>query len=349
MENGRTFFIGRNVDEIQKLKPMELFLRSGGCGTGKTYQTLLEAVSRRGRYVIAIETTARFEELLADIQRLAASVGTTPAIRSIASIQPCSIVGQSTNVVADIEALPEIWNNLATPHVICVVTHNALMRIDTSAFGLWQLIVDEVPQIFQMETNRSEASAEWFKSNFELTPTAGGRWARVQLRPDALSRNKLGRDDRMKGWAAFYSAVASGAVDVFCDLLGWSDMAQDRVEWSWWSFWKVEQLRGFGSVLLLGNDFKNSVFFKTVSDMSRGTIWTEIETPRRDDFQRRSATVHCFAERHRISKSLYERRADQVGHRPGRTEPERNRELHPGARRRKPYLGVQRSHVRVPR
>jgi hypothetical protein len=317
VETVRTFFFRLDMDDTQKQEPMQLHLRSGGCGTGKTYQTLLEAVSRRGRYVIAIETRARIDEVLANLRGLAASLGTTPEVISVSSIERGSTVGTSTNVVADIEALPDIWNSLATPHVICVVTHNALMRIDTEGFNLWRLIVDEVPQIFQMETTRSEASAEWFKSNFELTPTACGKWSRVKLRADALSRTKLGRDDRMKGWASFYSAVASGAVDVYSDLLAWSGMAEDRVEWSWWSFWRVEQLRGFGSVLFLGNDFKNSVFFKTVNSLSPGTIWTEVETPRRDGFQRRSATIHCFTNAHRISKSLYERRADQVGHRPG--------------------------------
>ncbi|HEV7253592.1 MAG TPA: hypothetical protein VGN97_10920, partial [Mesorhizobium sp.] len=86
---------------------------------------LAEMTSVTGRYILALPTTDLIDEKLRDLHHEAAKSGTEPVIRAIHSKTGN---GRSFSVSRNITNAIEEYSSL--PHVILVITHEALVQTD---------------------------------------------------------------------------------------------------------------------------------------------------------------------------------------------------------------------------
>jgi hypothetical protein len=166
------------------------------------------------------------------------------------------------------------------------------------------VVIDEVPCIVASETITSSASWPWFKANFSLTPAKLSGFSTISLK-SGLKRSAIARDTHLAPLLNFYDRVVSETNEVFAQVTDWAALGLKDVAWNYFSTWDVAQLADYRSVTLLGNDFKNSVFAKTVAAKNPNVFWHEIATPLRQPFARRSMEIRFFAYRHSASTSLF--------------------------------------------
>src|SRR4051812_44517463 len=98
--------------------------------------------SGRGRYVFSLPTTEVIDERRLALAREAAKPGTEPVVRAIHS----KVSGRrSLGVAREIVEAIEEYSSL--PHVILMITHEALMQTDFSCVegNGWNARIDEVP------------------------------------------------------------------------------------------------------------------------------------------------------------------------------------------------------------
>lgn len=291
----------------------KIYVRTGPCGSGKTYATIQEMVATPGYYIMALEKHDLIFEMKADIERISKeqrrNINIIPIASNFQRDGNADNRGTSRNCRADIEALPSRVASDACDHVIALVTHVSLLSVDPERFSKWHLVIDEIPSVLTIEQMNTEASLSFFEDNFSLTPSKQSGWSTVALKSN-LTRSQLGRDYLMSSMLLFYDRVEKDGVEnntagVACNVTDWKATIENNVSWTWWSIWNVSQLRSFASVTMLGNNFQNSVFAKLVRINNPNVEFIEKPTALRCEFAPRLMQINYFTSSHRASAGFF--------------------------------------------
>ncbi len=227
----------------------------GPPGCGKTIELLVEMTSMPGRYVFALPTMELIGEKLLDLSREAAKSGTEPVIRPIHSRAENR---RSLGVTRGITDAIDEYSSL--PHVILVITHEALMQTDFTCVegGQWHMRIDEVPSAAVAGEFRIPSSARFFEASYALSASEEAGWHRVSLAGNAPTMADVMADDLVKDLAAFHKRSKSPQ-GVFVDVVDWRD-ARDRGRTvRWWSAWTPAELAPFATSVIAASGFFHSI------------------------------------------------------------------------------------------
>jgi hypothetical protein len=268
----------------------------GPPGCGKTNELLFEMTALPSRYVFALPTTELIDEKLLDLNREAAKSGTEPVIKAIHS----RVAGRrSLSVSREITDAIDEYSSL--PHVILVVTHEALMQTDFTCVAekQWNARIDEVPSATIAGEFCIPSSSRFFEACYTLSAVQGTEWHRVSLGSNAPSMKDMLTDDLVKSLAAFHKRAKSPH-GIFVDVADWRD-ARDRSV-RWWSAWTPAELAPFATSVMAASGFFHSLTHLA----ARKWFGDEVEFVRREisaTGSRRMPKVHIryFTRCHRAS------------------------------------------------
>jgi hypothetical protein len=293
---------------------MKIYLDQSPPASGKTYRAIQSITKKPCKALFITERTDRFDELERDICKAASVCGTDPTIIRVSSKEN----DYSNTVAQKIESLPEDYKKYG--HVIVLATHAAMLRSNFSGFGVWQLIVDEVPQFVDFEEKRTHLDAAFFQKYYRLEPLMDN-WSVVTLTKagQQLTTASVRADDSHKHLGVFHARVIEASRDnpvrfVLCNLPKWEDMSASKVTWCWASTFSLWELEPFDRVVLLGNRFRNDIGNIISETMAVQAIkWEELPPLKRKlEFVRRAVHIHYFSESRRSSRCCFDSDEGQV-------------------------------------
>lgn len=283
-------------------EPTIFFYDARAAGAGKTYAECNNMLQHSGLYILAVELIDGMAERHAMLNDISARIGAHPQIVEVSSSHATTMKAKrGPSVKAQIEALCGTYE---AGHVIALVTHAGLMDADLSGFGSWNLVIDEVPSVFESKPVSSALTWQWLANHFQIVP--GDDLNGVVLgKASTATTADFRRDSLATALAIFHRRVASPQYDVFADVYAWDALAEDP-HWRWASFWSPAQLRSFRSVKFLANAFDRSLTYSVFRARHPELAWQRDELPTTRTFVRRSMKIHFFARAHRASRGLFD-------------------------------------------
>lgn len=283
-------------------------------GSGKTDRALDDIVKNKCKAIFATERVESFVELETWIRKKAAQHGTAPVIDKVNGSQRQRL-GSVSRQIAELPVRHELAD-----HVIVIITHEGMMQSDFSAFGDWDIIVDEVPPILNSEEKRTHLDAGFFQLHYELEEKEGG-WCSVKVTGagSKLTVANVLADQSHNHLAVFHRRVleASRAGSnrvVVVNLKNWDRMSDSEVKWFWASAFSLKELEPFKSVKVLGNRYRHNVGALIAQSVSGDEIeWEALPSPSyKRHFQFRPVHICYFSETRTASRTLFESAAGQV-------------------------------------
>ncbi len=262
--------------------------------------------STPGQYLLAVDRREVIETRIKRIEEKAAEAGTHPVFRRIFSKSEGQFENGSENVRRTLREQPT--QDIDTPHVIVVCTHEGLLTSDLSTYDGWTLIIDENPNIWTFREVQSEHTWVLYDKFFGLEPLGDGK-SRVTIRRGAPTVEACKRDtgisaafcDTYRRWQASRPVV---------NLTSW-DQAADGREWWWCSLWNTENLSVFKRVMILANSFEASVTYKLLKHAGVNLVPFTIQDNR--VWQPRILRLRYFAEKHQAGTSFWTNESDPSG------------------------------------
>lgn len=296
---------GTADEPAQELRQSDLVIHidESPVGVGKTYRAIHRALKYPARWLFAVERIEAIEELQERIERAGTS-DSRPRIIAIRSGRS----GKQQSVRQQLEALPSQYAYAS--HMIVICTHACLLMSDLHEFHGWHLVIDEVPNILNLEKVSSKLDDGFFQTHFTLTPVLD-RWSKVGLTEAGrkITGSDLAQDDSHKHFRIFHRLVVESERNaqrhVLCNLTDWKEMGQSNLSWTWWSLFSASELQAFASVRCLGNGFMKSFTAKLISQWDPSVVWKPYSDHGERKIMRRRVSVRCFSER-RSSKSFFE-------------------------------------------
>jgi hypothetical protein len=277
-------------------KSLKVTVLIGPPGCGKTTQLLLQMTQMPGRYLFAMPRNALIQERVRDLHKRASIAGTAPSIVPIHSDQ-----GSRIPVLRRVK---DAATEFATePHVIVLITHEALVSVDLNDFGGWHVRIDEQPEGIVSNSFRTPASWRWLQAAYDLEQVHHTKWSKVRVRTDCHSIRDLLKDDLAGDLATFHKKALSPQ-GVLVDLYDWS-AAQSRREVRWCSVWTVLELAHFESIKIAASSFFTSISYLATEAWFPGktSFEREVIDPGRCAYP--SVRIHYFAREHCASTSWW--------------------------------------------
>lgn len=225
-------------------------------GNGKTTRAIEALVATPIRAIYCCEQNEKMNEIEKLIKAKAGIAGTRPFVRSINYLTATSVR----------KSVSDIPNNFFFDHVIILITHTALLSSDTTGFGGWQLVIDEVPSMLIHDEIKTPLAYEFLSKYFTLT-AIDKEWSKIGLTPAGrkLKASDVATDDIMQFDSLYRAVIRSEMSDsnIVARLQNW-DQASDGKQWfvaHWFSFFDVAS---FDKVSVLGNGFTSSVAVQLV-------------------------------------------------------------------------------------
>ncbi|WP_166753284.1 hypothetical protein [Sphingomonas insulae] len=277
------------------------FYDARAAGAGKTYAECDNMLRHSGLYILAVELINGMAERLAMLNDISAQLSACPKIVEISSsLASMMEAKRGPSVKAQIEALCGTYE---AGHVIALVTHAGLMDADLSGFQKWNLVIDEVPSVFESKSVASALTWQWLGDHFQIIP--GDNLNGVVLgEASKATTADFRRDSLATALATFHRRVASPQYDVFADICAWDALAEDP-RWRWASFWSPAKLGSFRRVKFLANAFDRSLTYAVFRARHPELAWQRDELPTTRTFVRRLMKIHFFARAHRATRGLF--------------------------------------------
>ncbi len=241
---------------------------TGRPGCGKTSKLVDEMLETAGRYLFAMPRTDLIKERVHDLKAKAAERSINPIILPIHSGQ---------NFKAPVRRrLPEAAAQYGhEPHVIILITHEALMSADLAGFNGWHARIDEAPDGVASDKVRIPATSRLFEQVYDLEPIDGTKWSRLAVRPGAPSLRDFLKDDFGEELAAFHKRALSPS-GVVVDIQDWAQATQGRAV-KWWSAWTPSALSDFASIKIAASGYFTSLGYKLAVRMCPDLEFNETE------------------------------------------------------------------------
>jgi hypothetical protein len=209
--------------------------------------------------------------------------------------QPAPVTRQIADAVAQYRG---------EPHVILLITHEAMMSADLDDCAGWEIIIDEIPSAVVTNKVRVEAAAVYLEQSYGLAPGGATGWSKLFVRDDAPDNRSVLRDEVLD--LVVLDKRARTHQGIYVNVQDWADLRQRNRPLHWWSAWTPLQLRAFESVTIAGAGYHDSILAKVTEKLFPGEIEVEhvpIAGPPR---QPRRVLIHYFTRGHRGSSTFWE-------------------------------------------
>jgi hypothetical protein len=276
------------------------------CSAGKTEFAISLMATKPDKYLLAVDRREVIEARIARLEEKAAAAGTYPVCRSIYSKSEGRFEDGTGNVRQTLREQPT--QDIDTPHVVVVCTHEGLLSSDLSTYEGWTLIIDENPNMWAFGEAQSEYTWPIFQRFFGLEPDEEG-WSQVTIRRDAPTMTALAKD----------TAISPKFVEMYrrwqntrpmVKLTRW-DEASDGRQWSWCSVWDHEKLGAFTRIMILANSFEQSVTYKLLKRAGANLVPFPIHDHRQ--WQPRTVLLRYFASQHQAGTGFWTNDSDSGG------------------------------------
>jgi len=276
---------------------------SGRCGSGKTYQTIKEIVSKPQRTVLAVDRVEAIKETINFIKEISKEVGSDPTIDAVHAEKIDFETGYEVRGV--LQAIEQKGKELSSlNHVIFIVTHRGLVCADWSNFKDWAMVIDEAPSIIEHGTFNSPVTKSLFKQWYDLEISPIDGWAKVRLAKDAPTIMDVKNDVFLQKFVEFHEYVTN-RLDVYVNLIDWEFEDSDSYEWIWLKIWNPESLAVFNSVLILANDFRDTLTHKIISNHYCNIQLIEENLATKRTSQSKNVEIQYFVDEHRSSTHFW--------------------------------------------
>lgn len=223
---------------------------TGPPGCGKTTELQEEMLTGLDRVLFAMPRNDLIEERVRDLRVRAAALGISPVIVPIHSDQ-----GLRAPVRRRLKDAALAHKD--SPHVIVLISHEALKTSDLTDFAGWHVRIDEPPDAVASDMLRIPVSQPLFAAYYDLHPVAGTKWSKVAVRPDAPSIRDLLVDDIAGDLSGFHKQAKSSH-GVYVDIGDWGETATRR-KVQWWAAWTPLELTHFASIKIAGSGYFSSL------------------------------------------------------------------------------------------
>lgn len=264
------------------------------CGAGKTRWAAEHMAGTPARYIYAVDRTEEFDKRRELILTASEGQRTAPVIRSLSN--------KSGDVVTRDFPL-QVENLSALPHVVLIVTHEALKLVDhgTIEGRGWSLIIDEDPKIWSHATFDICASKPFWEATYNLIPFMDG-YSTIRPKADAPSWREICADDLTRPFASFHARLNRGPVVV--NLSSWEQL-QQRKQLGYFSVWDVGELAAYDRVTFLANSFDKLITYRLISALHPTISMQPIRIGRPVIWASRDVLINYFAEDHRAGSSFF--------------------------------------------
>ena len=270
------------------------------CGAGKTRWACERIAKTPGCYLLAVDRRDVFARRVETIEEFAAEHGTHPKV-----VQFYSKSEKWEGGISDVRrSVREAGCEYASfPHVVVVITHEALKSSDLSTYTGWTLIIDEVPTVWTHEEICTPVLWKYLRQVYNLIPVGDSGWSEVQAKADGASVADHHLDTYLAPMAVFHKRVKDQGV--FAQLTDWQDAA-GRKPWSWFSIWNLEELSAFEKVYLLANAFEQTVTYKLLASTSNTSVRFEpFDIPGATPWLPRAISIKYFASGHTAGTAFW--------------------------------------------
>jgi hypothetical protein len=276
------------------------------CSAGKTEFACRLMATQPDKYLLAVDRREVMEARIARIDEKAAAAGTYPVCRSIYSKSEGRFEDGTGNVRQTLREQPT--QDIHTPHVVVVCTHEGLLSSDLSTYQGWTLIIDENPNVWAFGEVQSEYTWPIFERFFGLEPNED-EWSQVTVCRDAPTMTALAKD----------TAISPKFVEMYrrwqntrpmVKLTQW-DEASDGRQWSWCSVWNPEKLDAFQRIMILANSFTESITYKLLKRAGVHLVPFSIHDDR--EWVPRTVLLRYFASQHQAGTGFWTNDSDSGG------------------------------------
>ncbi|REJ46832.1 MAG: hypothetical protein DWQ53_09740 [Microcystis flos-aquae DF17] len=257
------------------------YYSSALCGAGKTQWAVVMMATTASRYIYAID---RVEEFDTRRQRI------LDAAPSGAKIEIINLSRQHGNHVSrDFPSFIETYSDRSYPHVVILVTHECLKRVDHALVkgNGWTLIVDEDLKPWSSGTIELPVSASLLSRIYDLEPIAES-YSKLKLTADGPGLHDIMADDLARPLAALHDRVQRLGVAV--NLTSWAEL-DERQRMTWFSVFDLRELRHYDAVYFLANSFERLLTYKLSRTLYPEIDWAPIEISRPEAWKARELTI----------------------------------------------------------
>lgn len=243
-------------------------------GGGKTNYVIKTMVQFPGKYVYAVDRVDVFDTRASLIESHANG-------KNIKIVQLNTTT--SFQVRADLRQTASEYQD--DEHVVVITTHAALLTSDLSSFFGWELVIDENPQCWQMQTVKTATTRSALKCIFKLKKEPNKEHYRIMLR-DGVDADALMEDTFVSpALVNLYRAVRSGKV--LCDTKDF-----EKKQWEWWSVFNFDNLNSFKAIYIVANAFSQSLTSKLMHSSGIAFKPLRLDT---SPYQPRKLTIKYFS------------------------------------------------------
>jgi hypothetical protein len=278
---------------------LTIYYSGARCGAGKTDWIVASTAQQPGRSVIAVDRREVMDGLKERLDNAAMEAGHRPVIDIIRSPLSSADIEGTSNVRRDFRMAADKHRH--RPHVIVIVTHEALRGSDLTGFTGWDLYIDEVPSIIDMAECCTPAQIDHFAACYRLVPVTPGV-SQIVATENTPTVAMYAEDQDLSEWVSFRRRVGSEQ-GVFTNLTDWTDMAGSN-HWQWWSIWSPYELSAFNRIVMVGNAFMSSLTAKVIQHNFPQVELKEFHIGSRP-WQPRNVTIRYFADNHVAGSNLW--------------------------------------------
>lgn len=245
----------------QQATGLVIDVKEAECGEGKTHDELVRMAREKGRYVYAVPKIADMQSRREEFCKIAGPVGAYAfTIKEAHSHNGDLRVSQQLqNIRTELNRLP------AGKPMIVFVTQQGAMQMDWSKWGDFEIILDEVPEVFQTYQIKAKTHAALLREYVQVE-TEDGDCCRLGL--TSKGRELAASTDIDDYDSVHYGLTLMMAKDnafVWVKRDGWENPAENgRMEF--FAITSPLNLTAFKSVRVLGDELRKSVTAK---------IWAE--------------------------------------------------------------------------
>jgi hypothetical protein len=268
------------------MKTVEVLTGLPGCG--KSHDLRAEAVKNPGLYLFAYPSIALIAE-----QVVAFETETQVPVVEAHSEAPGggTVQNRLERHKAHFEA-----NSIA--HAIVLITHEGLMGADLSAFGQWNVRIDEVPNTIQSGVVHAPASAASLKRMIAIDPVGSHGWGELRLLDKPSGWNALANDDLFRPLAEMMKQ-ATRRHGVFVDTLDWKD------SFGWCSVWPIASLAHCQSLKIAAASFEISLGTVVAKQWEAARVKFDTKKRSRRRTGKPAVRVHYFTQSHEGSTAFW--------------------------------------------